>query len=808
MRSSLLLFLMATSLSWAQLQSPKEFLGYSLGDAFTRHHEVVNYFQHLANQRPDQVVLQTYGSTNERRSLQVAFIGTPETIAKLESIQADHLRSLTEGEDSDIGIVWLSYNVHGNESVSTEASMQTAYELLTSKSEWLSNTLVVIDPCINPDGRERYVNWYYQAKNQEKQPDPNSSEHFEPWHSGRTNHYVFDLNRDWVWTTQTESKARLALYNQWLPHIHVDFHEQGVDSPYYFAPAAEPIHEAVTKFQKDFQTELGRNHAKYFDKNGWLFFTKERFDLLYPSYGDSYPTFNGAIGMTYEQGGGGRAGLSIYNGDGDAVTLKDRIAHHVTTGLSTVEMAHLNTQRLIDNAKLYFDSSIKTHQTYVLSGKEDNIHQLTKLLDRHKITYEKAQPALVTGYDYRSQRQKRLQIGSDHLLVSTRQFKGSLVRVLFEREAQLNDSVTYDITSWSLPYAYDIEAVEVNKDLKGSSYTATKPIPVSFNENAYAYAMNYDSFEDQKALSFLLSNGARVRTSYEAFEIDGMRFNAGTSIILVKENPNLKELLTLCTDKYSRTFKEVSSGFVTAGKDFGSSAVQLTKAPKIALLKGDGISSYNFGEWWYFLEQDLNLNIATIDHRAMRRVDLKGYDIIIMPSGSYAQWSDAELNRIKTWVREGGRLIAQSDALYTVSNWEGLSLKAKQSSTSDSASVPYALQERSAISERITGAIFETKVDRTHPIAFGYNSSYFSLKLSENYFEKLNRGTIFSIEENGKPVSGFAGERTEEPLEHSLVLGAERFGRGQVVYFVDNPVFRGFWYGAKQAVANALFFEF
>lgn len=253
MRSSLLLFLMATSLSWAQLQSPKEFLGYSLGDAFTRHHEVVNYFQHLANQRPDQVVLQTYGSTNERRSLQVAFIGTPETIAKLESIQADHLRSLTEGEDSDIGIVWLSYNVHGNESVSTEASMQTAYELLTSKSEWLSNTLVVIDPCINPDGRERYVNWYYQAKNQEKQPDPNSSEHFEPWHSGRTNHYVFDLNRDWVWTTQTESKARLALYNQWLPHIHVDFHEQGVDSPYYFAPAAEPIHEAVTKFQKDIQ---------------------------------------------------------------------------------------------------------------------------------------------------------------------------------------------------------------------------------------------------------------------------------------------------------------------------------------------------------------------------------------------------------------------------------------------------------------------------------------------------------------------------------------------------------------------------
>ena len=338
------------------LKSPSEFHGYELGTQFTRHHEVVDYYEYLAQTDKARVKLVEYGQTNERRPLILAFISTAENMQNLETIRAEHLKA-TKGEgNANKSIVWLSYNVHGNESVSTEASMQTIYELLTNKSDYLKNTVVIIDPCINPDGRDRYSNWYNQYKNTPHQLDPNSKEHNEGWWSGRSNHYMFDLNRDWAWLTQVESQQRLKVYNKWLPHVHVDFHEQGVNNPYYFAPAAEPYHEVITSFQRDFQKTIGKNHAKYFDANGWFYFTKEVFDLFYPSYGDTYPTYNGAIGMTYEQGGSGRAGLAITTRIGDTLTLKDRIAHHHTTGLSTVEVASKNTDKLNTEFKKFYQN--------------------------------------------------------------------------------------------------------------------------------------------------------------------------------------------------------------------------------------------------------------------------------------------------------------------------------------------------------------------------------------------------------------------------------------------------------------------
>ncbi len=252
---------------------------------------------------------------------------------------------------------------------------------------------MVIDPCINPDGRERYVNWYIQNANSPYNINPDSKEHHEPWPGGRANHYLFDLNRDWAWATQLETQARLVEYNKWLPNVHVDFHEQGVDAPYYFAPAAEPYHEVVTKFQREFQVTIGKNHAKYFDKNNWLYFTKESFDLLYPSYGDTYPTYNGAVGMTYEQGGSGRAGLGILTKEKDILTLKDRIEHHFTTGLSTIEIASQNAEKLTEEFSLYFqkakNSPLGKYKSYIISASNDidKINSLRRLLDRHQITY-------------------------------------------------------------------------------------------------------------------------------------------------------------------------------------------------------------------------------------------------------------------------------------------------------------------------------------------------------------------------------------------------------------------------------------
>src|SRR5690606_21290299 len=239
---------------------------------------------------------------------------------------------------------------------------------ITKKRELLDNTVVILDPCVNPDGRDRYVNWYYQNVNYPHNVNPDSREHHEPWLNGRPNHYMFDLNRDWAWLTQKESRQRVAVFNQWLPHVHADFHEQGVDAPYYFAPGAEPLHEVITDWQKDFQVMVGKNHATYFDTEGWLYFTKEVFDLLYPSYGDTYPMYNGSIGMTYEQGGSGRAGLGVITSNKDTLTLRDRLAHHYTTGISTVEISSENAGKLNEEFEKFYARRNYKYRNYVLSG--------------------------------------------------------------------------------------------------------------------------------------------------------------------------------------------------------------------------------------------------------------------------------------------------------------------------------------------------------------------------------------------------------------------------------------------------------
>ncbi|MCU0383872.1 MAG: M14 family metallopeptidase, partial [Cyclobacteriaceae bacterium] len=325
-----LLFFSINCLSFAQtIKSPDEFLDFNRGERFTRHHEMVQYFKYVDAQLSNVQVYE-YGKTYEDRPLLYTIITSEENFKKLEEIRKDNLirAGVLAGtpSSSKIAIVWMSYNVHGNEASAMEAAITTLYELCTSAKakEWLKNTVVIIDPCINPDGRDRYANFNNAFSNTTPNTNGESAEHREPWPGGRPNHYWFDLNRDWAWLQQKESAARIPVYNQWLPHVHVDFHEQGYNSPYYFAPAAEPYHPVISKWQREFQHIIGKNNAKYFDNNGWLYFTKEVFDLYYPSYGDTYPTYSGAIGMTYEQAGSGYAGLSILTEEGDPLTLEQR----------------------------------------------------------------------------------------------------------------------------------------------------------------------------------------------------------------------------------------------------------------------------------------------------------------------------------------------------------------------------------------------------------------------------------------------------------------------------------------------------
>lgn len=830
-----ILLLACAHLTWAQnVKSPEDFLGYELGDRFSRHHQVVDYFEYVAEQLPN-VTLTQYGETYEHRPLLYATLSSAKNMARLDEIKLNNLKraQLEEGTPSEdpTAIVWLGYNIHGNEASSTEAAMKTIYELVTSErgKKWLENTVVIIDPCINPDGRDRYVNFYNRYGAKDFNPNGDAVEHHEPWPGGRPNHYLFDLNRDWAWQTQQESQQRSKAYHQWMPHVHVDFHEQEVNSPYYFAPAAEPFHEVITDWQREFQTAIGKNHAKYFDKEGWLYFTKERFDLLYPSYGDTYPTYNGAIGMTYEQAGHGYAGLGIITEYGDTLTLKDRIAHHYTTGLSTVEVASANAGQLTREFTSYFQKSAANpnslYKTYVIKYHEndhDKIDKLTRLLDQQHITYGSTTGGKsFKGFSYNSNNTASVQLEKRDLIISAYQARSKLLTSLFEPVTKLTDTLTYDITAWSLPYAYGLDAyaltdkVNVNKTYDRGNTEVIEP-----TQTPYAYICDYHSLEDVKWLSELLKKGVNARVAHKNFTIDNHTFKRGAIVVTRRTNEKLgkkfDELIEQYTKKFNRKITPVYTGFSSRGVDLGSGEIGRIKIPKIAVLSGDQTSSLSFGEIWHFFERQIDYPVTAVGTDYFKRIDLDDYNVLVVPNGWYSLFDESTLGRINSWVSDGGKLIAIGYALNAFKDQKGFGLKEyvseeakknnEKSPTEANMLLDYEKRERDHLSSSIFGAIFKVQVDNSHPLAYGYDDEYFTLKTTSSRYAFLeNGGNVGIIKGNAQPISGFAGYRAENKLEDSLVFGVEKKGDGEIIYMVDNPLFRAFWENGKLFFANAVF---
>ncbi len=819
--------LMACKLN-AQLKSPDEALGYQLGSRFTPHYKIVNYFKQAAAAEPQIMKLEQYGETNEGRELLLAFVSTAENIAKLEEIRKNNLRLTGILKDKPVDvtapvIVWLSYNVHGNEASSSEVSMKALYELLNPSNaqakNWLKNTVVIIDPCLNPDGRDRYVNWFTQMVGKNANADINTREHSEPWPGGRVNHYYFDLNRDWAWQTQVETQGRMKKYNEWMPQIHCDFHEQGVGNPYYFAPAAEPFHEVITPWQRQFQTAIGRNHAGYFDANGWLYFTKEIFDLFYPAYGDTYPTYNGAIGMTYEQAGHSQGGLAVATDDGDTLTLKDRIAHHFTTSMSTIEIASQNAGKLISEFKKYFDDANNTgigeYKTYVVTeAKAGRRDALTKLFDINGIKYGTVNATAVKGYNYFTGKEETFS-AANSIAVSAYQPKSALVKVLFEPKSKLSDSVTYDITAWSLPFVYGTQSYAVKEKLAVNNYTGTTK-NAAVSASAYGYLVNYGSFADVKFLAALLNAKFKVRYAEREFTFKGKSFQKGTIIVLKKGNEDKIEQFVNLAQSNNAAVTEVSGGFMDTGFDFGSEKVHLIKKPTVALLTGKGINPNAAGEVWHLFDQQLNYPISLINADEIDGSALKNIDVLIMPDGRYKALQDKDAaTEIKNWVQQGGKIIALENAAAQIAKAEwGFKLKKDDEEKKDDKKENkdeyvdlkrYENHERDGITNNIPGAIYKVEMDNSHPLAFGYNNNYFSLKLGSDLYEFMKDGWNVGVIKKENQVSGFVGSKTREKIKDGTVIGVQPMGRGSIVFFADDPIFRNFWENGKMLLANAVF---
>jgi hypothetical protein len=828
-------FLCTASFCFAQLKSPEEFLGYKVGTKFTPHWKVIEYFRSVAAANPSMVKLEQYGQTNEGRPLMVAFISSDANISNLENIRKHNLFFAKQGNDASNNnespaIVWFSYNVHGNEASSSEASMLTLYALVDPKNsqtkQWLKNTVVIIDPCINPDGRDRHVNWLNSIAGKNFNPSLDAREHSEPWPGGRTNHYNFDLNRDWAWQTQIESQARMKLYNQWLPQVHVDFHEMGINDPYFFAPAAEPFHEVITKWQRDFQTLLGKNNAKYFDEKGWLYFTKESYDLLYPSYGDTYPTYNGAIGVTYEQaggGGGGRAGGSVITSFGDTLTLYDRTIHHYTTSLSTIEVASQNASKLLSEFKKFYDDAaskgIGNYKSYVIKYNTDDasrIKSLLDLLDKNDIIYGSGKSSgSFKGFNYDSRKEESFSLSSTDIVVSAIQPKSALVKVLFEPNTLLADTVAYDITAWSLPYAYGLKAYATTQKIDASNTVSSNSVNNSFMQDAsYGYVIRWNGMAAVKLVSQLLQKGIKLRYNERPFQINGQSFNRGAVLVLKTSNqhiPDLWKTVRELANEFSVPLTPVSSGMVDKGYDFGSTYVHPIKPRKIAMLTGEGVSPGVAGEVWFYFDHVINYPITLINAGEAAGTNWNNYDVVIMPDGYYRFLNEKNsAEQFKNWINSGGHVITIGGAVAQFAKLD-FGLKLKNEDTADSKDVYAPLRkfeerDRAFIPSSVSGAIFRVELDNTNPLAFGYPDHYYTLKIDDNVYEFIKEGGWnVGVLKKDKPVAGFVGSKIRNRFEDGLLFGIQEMGGGTITYLADDVLFRSFWENGKLMFANAVF---
>ncbi|MBL7759610.1 MAG: zinc carboxypeptidase [Sediminibacterium sp.] len=805
------------------VQTPEAFLGYKVGTRFTRHHRLVEYAKYIAQARPDMVKTEKYGETNEGRELMIAVISSPENMQKLESIRQNNLKLAAADQsaqaDQSPAIVWLSFNVHGNEASSSEAFLLTIHALTdpsnTQTKEWLKNTVVILDPCINPDGRDRYVNWYNSVVGKQYNADPVSREHVEPWPGGRSNHYNFDLNRDWAWQTQLETRQRIKKYREWLPQVHVDYHEQGFNEPYYFAPAAEPIHEVITPWQRELQVMIGKNHARYFDQNNWLFFTKERFDLLYPSYGDTYPMYNGAIGMTYEQGGI-RAGLGILNEDNDTLTLVDRATHHFTTSLSTIEVVSKNKQRVMAEYKKFFEDSrsgkIGEYKTYVFTAKEENkIAALKQLLQQNGIEFGTLNTRNFRGYNYFTGKEDAFSDEGHHVAISAYQQSAVMAKVLLEPKTMVSDSNTYDITAWSAAYAYGVKGYAVKEKLDVN--TANKPASVvaAVNSN-YGMLIPYNSFSSAKVLAHLLKNGIKVRFAEKPFTYNGKNFDRGTLIVLKTSNGNTNwlQIANEACRKNNVQAVAVETGYMDKGADFGSPDIKnIAAMPKVAVVTGDQTSSLGAGEVWHYFDQQLDYPVSMLNAMDLGRINLKNYHVLVLPDGGYRNFNDKSMtDKLKDFVRGGGKIVAMENAVSVLAGAD-FGIKAKDTrgdgKSEDSTVKKYGDREKDYLTNSIPGAIYKVELDNTHPLAFGYPEFYYTLKQDNSLYEFLKDGWNVGTIRKDAYVTGFAGAKLKPRLKDGVLLGVQDMGAGSVVYISEDLLFRNFWENGKLLFANAVF---
>ena len=845
-------------------------LGYRVGDDFTLHYDLERYYQRLAA-ASNRLQLVPYGRSIEGRTLYLAIFSAPENLARLDAIREATARlsdprrtppaeAQALAETTPV-VVWLSYNVHGNEAVSSEAALQVAYELAASEdpkvTAWLASSVIVLDPIVNPDGRDRYVNFYRTTVGAHPNPDPFAAEHQERWPGGRTNHYLFDLNRDWAWQTQPETRARLRAYREWNPQVHVDYHEMGSSSTYAFSPPAKPILDSIAARLMKWFDLYGQGNAAAFDRYAFRYYTGEDYDLFYPSYGDTWPSLNGAVGMTYEQAGGGVAGLVLDLPEGERrLTLRDRAARHFVSSLATIETSVAHRQaRLRDyyefrSAALAAGRQGPMQQFFLVPGADpERLARVIEILLRQGIEVQRAAAAFeadaLTSAWGEPVGKKRLPAGT--YVVDLAQPAGFLARALLEREAKLEATFFYDVTAWSLPLAAGVEAYAGGKPARGPLTPVTQPPPaagvVEGAAQAAAYVFSSESTASIRLLSRLLAEGFNAYVSLKPFTLSGRAYSAGALVVPAENNPpTLAERVRALAEQTGARVHATATLRADDGIDLGSRNVRFLRQPRVAILTDTPVNPYAYGALWHHFEERLGLPFTALRVETLRNADLDAYNVLILPDDSgqgrgYARVLDKSLiSRLDAWVRQGGVLIgAAGGAVFATKKKAGLASityryvrredeearlaeereaekpagkeEPEKEADLERKLLRYAEREEALRKEEIPGAILRTVLDTTHPLGFGLGERLAVLNRTAPILALTADGeNVAYFPADNLKLSGFLSPENEKKLAQTAYLLREAKGRGQVILFADMPVFRGFWDSTARLLENAVLF--
>ena len=791
---AILLLLGSISLS-AQIKSPEEFLGYPIGTKFTYHHQIVAYSRYLASQSNGLAQWQVYGHTSEGREQGQMVIANLPAGVSLEQVQQNHQKRI-QGEKADPSlpvIINLSFNVHGNEAAGSEAALNTLFALISKPNKSIPY-VILIDPCINPDGRDAYVTQYnrrnYIAGGN---PDPNDQEHYEGITSGRYNHFSFDLNRDWVWQTQKETQQRLKFYRSWMPMMHADFHEQSFQHSYYFPPAAKPYLNFIAKSTIDLQYSVGRSFEKLFAEKKWLYFTSEIYDLLYPGYGDTYPVLNGALGMTLEQGGI-RGGLISAKSDGDTISLVDRVKHHLALALNLVEWSLTNAESLKASFYGVHDKSRSnpTNQFgyYFVEKFSAGIpSEFLQILDKNQIKYTDTQLIKpVSAYDYTTNKQIVLKPDSKYgYLIPARQPSAPLIQALLDPTIELADSLTYDITAWNLFQLCGLQAYGLNdnsvfgkQEIYGISAERSDIIPL---EHQVGFSFNSTNFKlSQELIAFAIERGAMVTFSDKIIPAWKMgEFAFITSKLSNKQRTDLIKK----SEELGIEIHPMYSGSAY-GPNLGSTHFRPIFIPKIAVVVDPANDVNQQGELAYFLTQKYGFKPSFIPSTQLFKSNLFNYTHIIYPDGKHSALSNTNSILLSDWVKKGGKLILMEGARKILDD-KDLAVKedtAKHTST-------YVIRERAELSNTTSGNILQVEVEKTHPLAFRINDSSIYILNQVTDFVKLPKEFTPVLKTSSKPnIMGFVGANKKAQLANSLLLGVKEVDKGKIIWFGFNPLFR------------------